>query len=104
MFLFYQILGEYKDVWDVDRKWTASGKLKANFKKIRKEIDMNNQVVEEFLQEAILMTRFNHPNIMPLFGVSVHNDKPSVILPLMVNGDLKTYLKRNHVSMTLIMT
>ena len=51
-------------MWDVERKWTASAKLKADFKRIRKELEMNNQVVEEFLQEAIIMKRFNHPNVM----------------------------------------
>ena len=63
---------------------------------------MNNEVVEEFLQEAIIMKKFNHTNVMSLFGVSVHNDKSCVILPLMINGDLKSYLTRNDVSMTYI--
>ena len=98
--MFYQILAQYKDVWDVERKWTASAKLKADFKRIRKELEMNNQVVEEFLQEAIIMKRFNHPNVISLFGVSVHNNKPCIILPLLINGDLKSYLKWKDVSIT----
>ena len=56
---------------------------------------MNNQVIEDFLQEATIMRQFNHPNILSMFGVSVHNDKPCVIMPLMSNGDLKNYLKYN---------
>ena len=56
---------------------------------------MNNQVIEDFLQEATIMRQFNHPNILSMFGVSVHNDKPCVIMPLMSNGDLKNYLKHN---------
>ena len=59
---------------------------------------MNNKVVEEFLQEALIMKQFNHLNVLSLLGVSVHNDKPCAILPLMINGDLNSYLKNNDVS------
>ena len=58
-------------------------------------MQLNNKLVEDFLQEAIILRQFNHPNILPLCGVSVHEDKPCVILPLMSNGDLDRYLK-NH--------
>ena len=57
------------------------------------ELELDNQVVEDFLQEAITMRQFNHPNVLSTFGVSVHDDKPCVVLPLMTNGDLKNYLK-----------
>ena len=56
---------------------------------------MTNQVVEDFLQEATILMKFNHPNVLTLIGVSIHNNKPCVILPLMSNGDLKNYLKNN---------
>lgn len=59
------------------------------------ELEMNNQVVEDFLQEAIIMGQFNHPNVLSLIGVSTNNDKPSVVMPLMRNGDLKKYLNAN---------
>ena len=86
---------EYQDVWTAENKWTSNNELKVGFKKIRKEIKITNQVVEDFLHEAMIMRKFNHPNILKLIGVSTHNDKPCVILPLMNHGDLKGYLKNN---------
>ena len=80
-------------MWTVEKKTTTDNKVKATFVKGRKEILVNNQVVEDFLQESLTMKEFSHPNVLSLIGVSVHNDKPCIILPLMSNGDLNTYLK-----------
>lgn len=52
--------------------------------------------VEEFLREAVVMRQLDHPHVLSLVGVSVHEDKPCVLLPLMSNGDLKTYLTHHH--------
>ena len=41
------------------------------------------------------MRQFNHPNILSICGISVHEDKPCVILPLMSNGDLEKYLRKH---------
>ena len=92
---FFLPSAEYQDVWTAENKWTSNNELKADFKKIRKEIKVTNQVVEDFLQEAAILIKFSHPNVLTLIGVSVHNNKPCVILPLMSNGDLKNYLKNN---------
>lgn len=54
---------------------------------------MSLEAVEEFLQEAVIMREFNHQNVMSLLGVSVSEEKPCVLLPLLSNGDLKKYLK-----------
>ena len=51
---------------------------------------------EEFIREAIVMRMFSHPNVLSLLGVSVYEDIPCVILPLMSNGDLKTYMLKHH--------
>ena len=40
----------------------------------------------------MIMRKFNHPNVLSMIGVTVHDDKPSVILPLMVKGNLKNFL------------
>lgn len=58
--------------------------------------DLNNQVVEDFLKEAMIMKSLSHQNVLTMFGVSVHEDKPCVLLPLMRNGDLKSYVKKNR--------
>ena len=44
------------------------------------------------------MKDFDHPNVLNALGVGFNTDNrlPFVMLPFMVNGDLKTYLKRKH--------
>ena len=46
----------------------------------------------KFLEEATMMLDFNHQHILPLLGVSIHKNRPHVILPYMENGDLKEYI------------
>jgi len=48
--------------------------------------------VSEFLEEATVMHSFDHPNVLPLLGVVIANDRPFVIMPLMQNGDLRTFI------------
>ena len=47
-------------------------------------IEINNQVIETFLQEVVIMRQFKHPNVLSLIGVSVHDNKPCALLPLMI--------------------
>ena len=46
----------------------------------------------EFLEEATLMKDFNHKNVLNLVGVVLQNDLPFVLLPLMENADLRTFI------------
>ena len=43
------------------------------------------------------MIKFDHPNVLSILGVSLDTKHegglPFMILPFMVNGDLRTYLK-----------
>ena len=42
------------------------------------------------------MKKFDHPNVLPIFGVCLENNLenglPFIVLPFMSNGDLKSYL------------
>ena len=62
------------------------------------------QSIKSILHEGILMKNFDHPNVLNVLGVGFNTDNklPFVILPFMVNGDLKTYLKRKHQKTTAI--
>ena len=57
----------------------------------------SSQSLKLFLHESILMKDFDHPNVLTVLGVGFDIDSksglPCMILPFMVNGDLKTYLK-----------
>ncbi len=92
----YYILGEFKDVWALENKLKKQHQLRPIFYKVRKVMETNNQTIEDFIHEASTMRQFDHPNILSVYGVSVHNDKPCVLLPLMSNGDLQKYLKDHN--------
>ena len=57
----------------------------------------SSQRLKSFLHESILMKDFDHPNVLNILGVGFDIDNKSeltcMILPFMVNGDLKTYLR-----------
>ena len=99
MFINFQSLffstsvAEYKDVWKIERKLTNNNELRANIYKERTVVQLNNQLIENFLQELIIMRQFEHPNVLSLIGISIHNNKPCALLPLMVNKDVRTFLK-----------
>ena len=54
----------------------------------------------EFLMEAVLMADFDHKNVMWLIAIVIDDDmNPNVLLPLMDNGDLRSFIaKPSHVS------
>ena len=60
------------------------------------QVQLSNQIIEDLLMEAIIMRKFNHLNVLNMLGISVYEQKPCIILPLMSNGDLKKYLKANN--------
>lgn len=53
--------------------------------------------LKSFLHETILMKDFDHPNVLNVLGVGFDTGSesglPFMVLPFMVNGDLKTFLK-----------
>ena len=50
-----------------------------------------------FISESVIIKDFKHRNVLGLVGVSVgvtdNVTAPYIILPYMVNGDLKSYLQ-----------
>lgn len=50
----------------------------------------------EFLKEAQLMSNFKHEHILQLLGVCLDNDPNFIIMELMENGDLLSYLRSNR--------
>ena len=53
--------------------------------------------LDSFIAESVIMKNFKHKNILDLLGVSVgvENDiaRPYIVLPFMANKDLKKYLQ-----------
>ena len=50
--------------------------------------------LKTLLNKSVLMKNFEHPNILNILGVGLDGETrlPFVLLPFMVNRDLKTYL------------
>lgn len=51
-------------------------------------------VRKDFLGEAHMLAKFNHPNVLGLLKVVTKSEPVLVVLPYMPNGDLKSYLRR----------
>ena len=66
-----------------------------NFNFFQIKGDLHVHGVTDFIEESLIMRKFKHPNVLRLIGISVHNDTPCAILPLMSNGDLKSYMRQH---------
>ena len=58
--------------------------------------------LKAFFAESLIMKDFNHPNVLGLTGVcfDAPGGCPYLILPFMINGSLKDYLKKQRVHVT----
>ncbi|XP_025412408.1 proto-oncogene tyrosine-protein kinase ROS isoform X3 [Sipha flava] len=56
--------------------------------------------VVEFIKEAKLMNNFKHRHILQLIGVCLDNDPNFIIMELMEEGDLLSYLRKNRPTST----
>lgn len=53
--------------------------------------------VTAFLNEALIMKDFNHPNVLTLIGITLDKGEfPMVILPFMQNGSLLSYIRNEN--------
>ena len=53
----------------------------------------SNQAEMDFLMEALIMSKFNHPNIVQFIGVCFDKHPRFIVLELLAGGDLKTFLR-----------
>ncbi|XP_054992516.1 proto-oncogene tyrosine-protein kinase ROS isoform X2 [Sorex araneus] len=84
--------GEVYEGTAVDILGIGSGETKVAVKTLKK--GSTDQEKIEFLKEAHLMSKFNHPNILKQLGVCLLNEPQYIILELMEGGDLLTYLRK----------
>ncbi|MCZ6911032.1 MAG: tyrosine-protein kinase [Rickettsia endosymbiont of Ixodes persulcatus] len=52
----------------------------------------NNQ----FLREAVMTQYLSHEHVISLIGYSFKENRPMILLPFMSNGDLLSYIRINH--------
>ena len=52
--------------------------------------------MRRFIDEALRMKEFDHPNVLSLIGVALDFDNlPLVVLPFMRHGDLLSYIRND---------
>uniref|UniRef100_H2YEW1 Protein kinase domain-containing protein n=1 Tax=Ciona savignyi TaxID=51511 RepID=H2YEW1_CIOSA len=55
----------------------------------------DTKAVEKFLQEGLMMSDFDHENVLTLIGISMDDDgSPMVVLPYMMHGDLLQFIRK----------
>ena len=57
--------------------------------------------MKDLVAESAIMKTVHHPNVLPLLGVCIDYDDEDVlkvVIPFMVNGDLRNFLKNNRVA------
>ncbi|XP_056199990.1 proto-oncogene tyrosine-protein kinase ROS [Falco biarmicus] len=86
--------GAFGEVYEgtvVDIVADGSGESKVAVKTLKKGATDHEK--SEFLKEAHLMSKFDHPHILKLLGVCLLNEPQYLILELMEGGDLLSYLR-----------
>uniref|UniRef100_A0A672TNW2 Tyrosine-protein kinase receptor n=1 Tax=Strigops habroptila TaxID=2489341 RepID=A0A672TNW2_STRHB len=83
--------GEVYEGTAVDILADGSGESKVAVKTLKKGATDHEK--SEFLKEAHLMSKFDHPHILKLLGVCLLNEPQYLILELMEGGDLRSYLR-----------
>uniref|UniRef100_A0A8C6JN91 Tyrosine-protein kinase receptor n=1 Tax=Melopsittacus undulatus TaxID=13146 RepID=A0A8C6JN91_MELUD len=83
--------GEVYEGTAVDILADGSGESKVAVKTLKKGATDHEKI--EFLKEAHLMSKFDHPHILKLLGVCLLNEPQYLILELMEGGDLLSYLR-----------
>ncbi|CAG7732285.1 unnamed protein product [Allacma fusca] len=56
----------------------------------------SNQAEMDFLMEALIMSKFNHANIVHFIGVCFDKHPRFIVLELLAGGDLKTFLRESR--------
>ncbi|XP_017880511.1 ALK tyrosine kinase receptor isoform X2 [Ceratina calcarata] len=54
------------------------------------------QTEADFMMEALIMSKFNHPNIVHFIGVSFDEDPKCIVLELLAGGNLKNFLREER--------
>jgi len=58
---------------------------------------MSMEDVKLFVDEALMMTQFNHQHVLHIVGISFDaNCLPLVVLPFMQHGDLLSFIHDEH--------
>ncbi|XP_011304808.1 ALK tyrosine kinase receptor isoform X2 [Fopius arisanus] len=55
-----------------------------------------SQAAADFMMEALIMSKFDHPNIVKFIGISFDKNPRYIVLELLAGGDLKNFLREER--------
>jgi proto-oncogene tyrosine-protein kinase ROS len=93
-FLGSGAFGEVYEGLALNLRGSGDPQTRVAIKTLRK--GANTSEKQEFIQEAKLMAQFRHPHIIQLLGICVDTDPCYLLLELMGDGDLLSYLRSNR--------
>ncbi|XP_050527207.1 tyrosine-protein kinase receptor-like [Daktulosphaira vitifoliae] len=89
-----------KDMTNVDVKFdddnTPNPELEREKKARQKKAELS--CIRDFLTEAIIMSQFDHPNIVKFIGITFEKNYRFIVTELLSGGDLKEFLRKNRPS------
>ena len=57
--------------------------------------------LKHLVEESQIMSKFDHPNVMKLLGVTISQSKTLlIVMPFMAQGSLLSYLRKNRADLT----
>uniref|UniRef100_A0A0N4Z2C8 Tyrosine-protein kinase n=1 Tax=Parastrongyloides trichosuri TaxID=131310 RepID=A0A0N4Z2C8_PARTI len=59
---------------------------------------MSKEMIKEIMHEARLMRKFNHPNVIKMYGVATGTEPIYIVMELADGGALDSYLKNNTIT------
>ncbi|CAI4229751.1 unnamed protein product [Auanema sp. JU1783] len=88
--------GEFGEVFIGQLNGKNSVKTDVAVKKIKGRV--TRREIKKFIQEAKLMKRFSHPNIVKLYGIAPQREPLMIVLELAAGGSLKYFFTKNEVT------
>lgn len=101
---FLQTLQPKKDMTNVEVKFdddnTPNPEIEREKRQRIKRAEQS--CIRDFLTEAIIMSQFNHPNIVKFVGITFEKNYRFIVTELLSGGDLKEFLRKNRPSVVCI--
>ena len=93
-FVLKKLLGEggMAEVWYAENEIGKPAAVKILFEKLTR----NEQIVERFHNEAILMVKLNHPNIRQVYGYGYLGERHCIIMEYLEGEDLEELMKNGR--------